>query len=175
MRTTVRVRDLAVATRLAFILAIMITSRRDYILRIIDEVGRMLARIVMKRRGGDDQEALELVVQSFERLFNLERDQLFQFHPDQQFLILTRDEPAEIARDKVLLYAAISVEAGRIYEKMGNAKLARATFTNALKFAVKSRTFGADGPLPEYAPSIDELLGIVGHDALDAETAALLG
>jgi hypothetical protein len=152
----------------------VITSRRDYILRIIDEVSRLVARLVFKRSTGSDQEALELAVQGFERLFNLDRHHLFQFTPDQQFVMLTLDEPPEIARDKVLLYAALSDEAGRTYTKMGNEKMATATYANALKFSLKARTIATDAPLPAFAPKIEELVALVGDDRLDDETRQLL-
>lgn len=153
----------------------MITSNRDYILRIIDEVTQIVARLIFKRGTGADEEALELTVQGFERLFNLERQQIFQFTPDQQYRILILDEPADLARDKVLLYAALSAEAGKTYEKMGSARMAHATFTNALRFALKARSIATDAALPQYAPEPDELVARLGGvDTLDPETAALL-
>lgn len=154
----------------------MITSNRDYILRIIDEISRMVARIIFKRGAGADDEALELVVQGYERLFNLERNQLFQFTPDQQFAMLTRDEPPDVARDKILLYAALSTEAGRIYSKIGNRRLADATFQNALRFDLKARRFPTEAPLPQFAPDTWELVSLAGGpSALDPETAAEVG
>jgi hypothetical protein len=152
----------------------MITSRRDYILRIIDEVSRLIARIVFKRRRGDDQEALETVVQGFQQLFNLQADQLFQMTPDHHYVMLTLDEPPEIARDKVLLYAALSAEAGRIYAKMGNKKMASATLNNALRFALKAGSISTDAPLPEFAPDVDDLVATLGAENLDDETKALM-
>ena len=152
----------------------MITSRRDYILRIIDELTQMVARIVFKRRGGSDQEALELCVQGFERLFDLERNQLFQFTPDQQFVMLTLDEPPELARDKALIYAALSTEAGVTYEKMGQQRMAIATFSNALRFALKARTIQVDAPLPDFAPKVDELVARIGEANLAPDLKELL-
>ena len=152
----------------------MITSRRDYLLRIIDEITQMVARIIFKRSGGSDQEALEITVQGFERLFNLDRNQVFQFTPEQQFAMLTMDEPPDVARDKVLLYAALSYEAGQTYAKMGNVRMARATYANALRFALKSRQFVTEASVPDWAPSVDKLVSLVGPENMDAETAALL-
>jgi len=152
----------------------MFTSRRDYMLRIIDEIGRLVARIVFKRGAGADDEALELVVQGFERLFDLDRHQLFQFTPEQQFLMLTRDEPPETARDKALLYAALSDQAGRTYTKIGNERMATATYRNALTFLLKARQFATDAPLPEYTPKVEELVALVGEDRLDPEMRQLL-
>src|SRR5436305_6765567 len=98
----------------------MLTSRRDYLLRIIDEVGRMLARVVFKRRNGREQEALQAVVQACERLFNLEASELFQFTPDQHFVMLTRDVNPADAQAQVLLYAALNAEAAHAYLALGN-------------------------------------------------------
>ena len=148
----------------------MITSRRDYLLRIIDEVGRLLARVIFKRRGGEDHEALEIVVQGFERLFALERDKLFQFTPEQQQVMLTLDEPPDVARDKLHVYAALSAEAGAIYRKLGNAAMSRATYLNALQFALAADEYAVDAPAPTFAPKIDDLVGALGRETLDAET-----
>lgn len=130
----------------------MITSRRDYILRIIDEVGRLLARVVFKRKNGADQEALETVVQAAERLFALERTSLFQLKPEQQFAMLLDGESPEIGRDKVLLYAALNAEAGEVYFNQRNDAMARATFQFAAWLCEQARANFSMEQLPAYAP-----------------------
>ncbi len=153
----------------------MITSRRDYILRIIDEVGRLLARAIFKRRGGAPDEALQTIVQACESLFGLEADKLFQFTPDQHFAMLANGEPPDIARDKILLYAALNTEAGQVYAKLGNKALARGSFLNALRLVARVRNeFSADG-WPAHAPSITVLRELLADEPLDAATLELLG
>lgn len=152
----------------------MLTSRRDYILRIIDEVSRLLARVLLKRREGQEQEALHTIVQACERLFALEAHQLFQFTPDQHYLMLTQDEPPEIARNKVLIYAALNTEAGQIYQKLGQPVLARASFLSALRLSLKARTQFPIDVLPDYAPSVPDLLVALVDEPLDADTVTLL-
>jgi hypothetical protein len=152
----------------------MLTSRRDYILRIIDEVSRLLARVIFKRRAGEAEEALQTVVQACERLFATEADQLFQFTPEQHFLMLTEGESPEIGRDKVLLYAALNTEAGQIYSKIGNAAMARASFLNALRLSLRARTEISSENIPAYAPSIPVLRELLADAPLDPATAALL-
>jgi hypothetical protein len=153
----------------------MITSRRDYVMRIIEEVGRILARISAKRRQGDsDDAALETVVFGLQRLFNLDADQIFSLTPDQHFAMLADDESAEFARDKVLLYAALSTAAGSIYARLGKPAMARATFLNALRFTLRARAMISSAGLPDYTPKISELLDALKDERLDAETAALL-
>ncbi len=152
----------------------MITSRRDYILRIIDEVGRLLARVIFKRRGGEPEEALQTIVQACERLFSLEADKLFQFTPEQHFAMLSEDEPPEIARNKILLYAALNTEAGHIYTKLGNRKMARASFLNALRFVARAQNEFPAENWPAHAPSIAVLREILADEPLDAATLELL-
>lgn len=152
----------------------MLTSRRDYLLRIIDEVGRLLARVIFQRSKGSLQDALQSVVQGCERLFSMDADRLFQFTPDQHFVMLTLDEPPEIACDKVLLYAALNAEAGKIYTALGNQPMARGSFLNALRFTLKAQAAFPAGSPPAYAPHVPELLDLLKDAPLDADTAELL-
>ncbi|HVU22663.1 MAG TPA: hypothetical protein VHE13_00965 [Opitutus sp.] len=153
----------------------MITSRRDYMMRIIEEVGRILARIAFKRRKGDsDDSALETVVFGFQRLFDLGADQIFQFTPPQHYEMLVRDEPPDFARDKVLLYAALCTEAGHIYARQGSRDKAAATFSTALNFALRARAAFPSEGWPDYAPSIPDLLDALGDAPLDPATSELL-
>lgn len=153
----------------------MLTSRRDYLLRIIEEVGRLLSRVVAKRREGDARDALETVVFGFERLLGLPADQVFRLTPDQHFARLSENaENPEDARDAILMYAALSAEAGRLYLKMDNRPMARATTLNALRFTLRARTqFPTEG-LPDYTPNVRELLVALGDEPLDPETAAMV-
>lgn len=152
----------------------MLVSQRDYILRIIDEVSRIVARVIFKRKTGADQEALETIVAGCERLFGRRADQIFQLTPDHHYVMLTEGETAEIARDKVLLYAALNAEAGRVYARQGSAAMARASFLNALRLTLRARTDFPSGPLPAFAPQLDELTKALGDAPLDADTAARL-
>ena len=152
----------------------MLTSRRDYLLRLIEEIGRLLSRVVAKRAEGRDQEALETVVQGFQRLFQLDADQIFLLTPDQHYDLLARAEQPEDARDQILLYAALSAEAGRLYSKLGNRPMARATFLNALRFTLRARAQYTTEALPAYTPDVRELLAALADQPLDAPTAALV-
>lgn len=152
----------------------MITSRRDYLLRIIDEAGRLLARAVLKRREGAPAEALESIVAACERLFSLEADKLFQFTPEQHYVMLLDGEEPVAGRDKILLYAALLVEAGQIYRATGKTAMARASTLNALRFVLHSRLELPAGDLPAFAPDIATLQAHLAGEPLDDETAELL-
>jgi hypothetical protein len=152
----------------------MLTSKRDYILRIIDEVGEFLARVVFQRGKNRPEEAMQSVVQAGERLFGLDADQLFQFTPDQQFAMLAEHEAPDIAGQKVRLFAALNAEAGKIYTTLGNPRMARSCFINALRFTLKAQAdFPNENP-PAYTPRVPDLLDALKDAPLDADTAALV-
>jgi hypothetical protein len=152
----------------------MLTSRRDYLLRLIDEVGRLLARLVDQRRKHRPEDALQSLADAFARLFGREFHEVFQFTPDQHYLMLAEDVPDGIARDKRLLYAALSAEAGRVYADIGKADYARASLLNALRFTLRARQDGTAGDLPAFAPNPAALVAELGTANLDPETAALV-
>jgi hypothetical protein len=147
---------------------------RDYILRLIEQVGQLLRRVVEQRERNSPQEALQSVMAGCERLFGMEAVQIFQFTPDQHFQMLAEGGDPDDARDKILLYAALNAEAGRCYSTLGQPKLAQQTFLIALRSTLKARSqFTAEG-WPEFAPQINELLTLLGDTALDPETTGLL-
>lgn len=152
----------------------MLTSRRDYILRIIDEVGLLLTRILQQRSAGRPAEGLQSVVTACERLFQMEAARLFQFTPDQHVAMLAEGEPPDIARDKVLLYAALNAEAGQCYRVLGQATLSRQSFVNALRLTAKARQTGPTDGWPAFAPAPAALLEELGGAPLDADITALL-
>lgn len=147
---------------------------RDYILRLIEQVGQLLRRVVQQRERNAPQEALQSVMAGCERLFGMEAVQLFQFTPDQHFQMLAEAGDSDEARDKILLYAALNVEAGRCYTTLGQPKLAQQTFLIALRTTLKVQARYATDGGPEFAPKISELLALLGDTALDPETAKLL-
>jgi hypothetical protein len=152
----------------------MLTSKRDYILRIIDEVGELLSRVIFQRSKNRPEDAMQSVVQAGERLFSLEADKLFQFTPEQQFAMLTEHESPEIAGQKVLLFAALNAEAGKIYTTLNNPKMARSCLINALRFTLKAQAAFPNENPPAYAPKVADLLDALKDAPLDADTSALL-
>ncbi len=147
---------------------------RDYLLRLIEQVAQLLRLALQQREKNSPQEALQSVMAACERLFGLEAVQLFQFTPDQHFLMLAENETSENARNKILIYAALNLEAGRSYTQLGQPVLARQTFLNALRLTLKARRqFGRDD-WPDFAPKTEELLRLLADAPLDPATAELL-
>lgn len=149
--------------------------QRDYILRLIEQLGEFLACIIQQRERHAPQEALQSIMAACERLFGLEAVQIFQFTPDQHVAMLADGEPPQNARDKVLMYAALNVEAGECYLTLNQPKLARQSFLNALRLTLKARRQFPATVDPAFVPSIPSLLARLGENTpLDPDTAALL-
>jgi len=151
----------------------MLTSRRDYILRLVDEVTRLLERLILQRRGGRSEEALESLMLAFERLFARDASQVFQLTPEEHYLLLAEAEPEEVARDKRLLYAALNTEAAGIYADLGRSELAQACRLNAIRFTLRASKGVPAAELPAYTPDVGKLLVESPDLNLDPETAEL--
>jgi hypothetical protein len=149
----------------------MLTSRRDYLLRLIDEAARLLSRLVSQREKGRPEEAQQALADAFARLFGREFHEVFQFTPDQHYLMLAEDATDETARDRRLLYAALNAEAAQLYDQLGRIELARASRLNALRFTLRALRDGPDAALPAYAPDPAGLAAGLGQAGLDPETA----
>jgi hypothetical protein len=150
------------------------TMQRDYILRLIEQVGQLLSRVVRQRDGNVPQEALQSIMAACERLFGLEAVQIFQFTPDQHVVMLAEGEEPEAAHDKILMYAQLNQQAGLCYASLGQPKLARQSFINALRLSLKARQQYPGFDSPTFAPEPAELLRLLGDTPLDPETTELI-
>ncbi len=147
---------------------------RDYLLRLIEQVGQLLSRAVQQRQNHAPQESLQSVMAACERLFGLPAVEVFQHTPDQHIRMLADGETPEIARDKILMYAALNAEAGRCYAELGNPPFAHQSYYNALRLTLRARRDYPADRWPPFAPNVTDLLTLLGDTPLDDDTAALL-
>ena len=148
--------------------------QRDYILRLIEQVGQLLSRAVGQRTRLSPQEALQSIMAAFERLFGMEAVQIFQLTPDQHIEMLAEGETEEGAQHKILMYAALNEEAGRCYVALRQPKLAQQSFLNALRLSLKAQLQYPGAELPDFAPQPNRLLEELKDTPLDADTSAML-
>ena len=147
--------------------------RRDYLLRIIDQVALLLVRAIRQRESSVPQEGLQSIMAACERLFGMDAVQLFQFTPDQHVLMLAKGEEPEAAHDKIMIYARLNQAAGVCYERLGQANLALQSFTNALRLSLAAKAQSPKAPAPDFAPDMYQLLAKIGTPA-DQATADLV-
>jgi hypothetical protein len=107
-------------------------ERQDYILRLLEELGRFLAEVVKFRQAGHYEAALLTLLQAQERLFVRPVPEFMTRPVEEQVHLLVLGETAAIAREKCLAYANLLTEAGHTYQARGQPALAQDAYQLAL-------------------------------------------
>ncbi len=107
-------------------------ERQDYILRLLEELGRFLAEVVKFRQAGHYEAALLTLLQAQERLFVRSVPEFMTRPIEEQVHLLVLGETAAIAREKCLAYANLLTEAGHTYRAGGQLVLAQGAYQLAL-------------------------------------------
>jgi hypothetical protein len=108
-------------------------ERQDYILRLLDELGRFLAEGAKFRQAGHYEAALLTLLQAQERLFVRPVAEFMTRPVEEQVHLLVLGETAAIAREKCLVYADLLTEAGHTYQAAGQPALAQGAYQLALQ------------------------------------------
>src|ERR1700722_1016129 len=110
----------------------MAIRREDYILELIQELQAFVAQAVNLGDSGKLGEALMTMVRAQEKLFARPMAEFAPLGIDEQLRLLTVSELPERARAKVLAYALLLTEGGKIYGARGRRDLAASAFQLAL-------------------------------------------
>ena len=146
----------------------------DYLLRLLEQAAQLLRQITLQRGAGAPDSAIQSVIDGTERLFGLKVTELWSLDSEELYSQLTREENPRDARDKCLVFAALAYQAGLAYADKDLPALSQPAFHLALVFTLLAlaRFPGAD--LPQFTPSVDDLLSRLDGFALPESTAELL-
>ncbi|MCR6657239.1 MAG: hypothetical protein NVV63_15835 [Opitutus sp.] len=136
---------------------------RDYVLRLVEQVGEFLARILRQKEEKRPQEALQSVMAACERLFGLEAVRVFQFTPEQQIALLKEGTTPDEGREKVMMYAALLAESAGAFEQLGQSEQARQARVQSLRMI--TQVWDSEFPReawPAFAPKVEKLLTEIG-------------
>src|SRR5579872_1250436 len=106
--------------------------RRDYILRMIEEFVKALARIRSLKKDQRWAEAQEELQGQLGALASLSLDQLVQLSETELLASVCQNEPSQTVRPKMLLLATLLNEAGDVAANQGGAEMARQYYLKAL-------------------------------------------
>ena len=134
----------------------MAIRREDYILELIEELQAFVAQALNLADSGRLGEALMAMVRAQEKLFARPMAEFVSLGIDEQLRLLQLDEAPDRARAKVLAYAALLTESGKIYGGRGRRDLAASAFQLAL-YATLTVAVGDPGRAAELRPAIAEL------------------
>jgi hypothetical protein len=148
--------------------------QQDYILRLIEQAGQFVRRIVSQREEGCQDLAIQTVIDGMEKLFGLSVADLATLDADLLLRQLTAEENEENARDKCLVFAALNNQAGLAFAERDLPALAQPAFHLALVFALRALDGYPRKGLPPFAPDVGLLcFQLEGFD-LPEETRRLL-
>jgi hypothetical protein len=151
----------------------MAIRREDYILELIQELQAFVAQAVNLGDSGKLGEALMTMVRAQEKLFARPMAEFAPLGIDEQLRLLTVSELPERARAKVLAYALLLTEGGKIYGARGRRDLAASAFQLAL-YATLTVAAGDRDRAGELQPAIADLRSRLTDEELNPPVRELL-
>jgi tetratricopeptide (TPR) repeat protein len=106
----------------------MSIGRRDYILRMIEQFGEFLARLVSLKAAGKHAEAMKELDDMLTQLFGSQKSMLNQVDTKTAAMLLGDGY-------KVVVYAWLLRQQGDVYEAQADHAVARAAYRRALELA----------------------------------------
>ena len=153
----------------------MAPEKQDYVLRLIEELGRFAAEAARLRNGGRYDAALLTVLQAQERLFARPARDFITRAVEDQVTLLVVGETVANGREKCLAYARLLIEAGATYRARDQAALA----LGACRFALHVLLLARERlPCLDALPLVERigpLLDRLPEDRLKNEVRDLLG
>lgn len=150
--------------------------RRDYILRMIEEFFRLLARIDRLKQNRQWGEAESTVRAEIERLVGTGGAALVTLSDTEIFSRLLEGGELHSAREKAFMLARLLLENAETAEAGDppNLTLARQLRLKALHLLLHTALRDDIPEWPEYVPTIDRVLQLLADSALPLHTCALL-
>jgi hypothetical protein len=148
--------------------------RRDYILRMIEECVRMLARINSLKQGQRWNEAAEALDAEFQRLAGAGAQAVARLSETDLLGRLIEGEPTSVVRQKVLVLTTLLKEAGDVAAGQNRPEASRECYLKALHLLLDTLAREEIFEVPEFVPKVEMLLTALQEEVLPVRTHALL-
>ena len=147
--------------------------RRDYIVRMIEELGQFLARVRQQVSDQQYPEADLELEKAMERLLGPGQD-VEKLSETELLALLTADGPTQMVREKTMILVALLEEAGRLRVAEGREQAGEACWLKALNLLLTLMLQDAELEFPEFVPKIDLLRDQLRETELPLQTLAAL-
>jgi hypothetical protein len=148
--------------------------RRDYILQMIEEFARALARINSLKAGQRWNEAGEELDTEFKKLTGEGAAALGRLSETELLARLMREGPTHALRDKTLILTALLKEAGDVAVAEGRTEQGREYHLKALHLLLEVLGGEDRGEFPEFVPKVAMLVSALEPGPLPVRTLAML-
>ena len=148
--------------------------RRDYILRMIEEFVRALARInAAKQRQKWDEASGDLDTE-FKRLAGINAQEAAQMSETELLARVVRGEPTHLVRDKILMLTTLLKESGDVALAQDQSEKAHACHLKSLHLLLDTLGRGEIFECPEFVPKVEMLVTALQVTTLARGTHAML-
>jgi len=148
--------------------------RRDYILRMIEECIRALARIHSLKQGQRWNEASDELDAEFKKLLGDDAQTVACLSETDLLARLMQDGPTHALRDKTLILTTLLKEAGDVAAAADRTEASRECYLKALHLLLDVLARGKVFECPEFVPKVEILRESLAAAPLSARTHALL-
>lgn len=148
--------------------------RRDYILRMIEEFIRTLARINSLKKGQLWREAEGVVDEEFNKLIGGGAQAALQMSETELLAKLIRGEPTQVVRDKTLLLSTLLKEAGDVAVAQNRLAEGQHYYVKGLNLLLEILARGEVFEFPDFVPRVEGFLAALPEPQLPLNTQALL-
>jgi len=148
--------------------------RRDYILRMIEEFIRALARINSLKQGQRWNEAAEALDDEFKRLVGDGAQAVARLSETDLLARLAQDGPTQAVRDKTVLLTTLLKEAGDVATAEGRAEEGRECYLKALHLLLDVLGREDVFEFPDFVPKVELLKQALQGTSLPVRTHAML-
>ncbi len=148
--------------------------RRDYILRMIEEFIRSLARIQTLTQNRQFELAESSVDEELQKLLKLDALGVIGLTESEILARLMEGQPTQTVADQCAWVATLLREAGDIHAANGREAEGRACHVKALSLLLATFHSQPTFELPAFVPKIDELMRTLADGPLPARTRAAL-
>lgn len=148
--------------------------REDFILRLIEQMGSVWARIVAALEGRDFAAARAAIDQAGEQILGLPAGAARTLPTGELVARMTFGETPEVGRNRCIALAALLRASGDLAAAARDEEASADEWGRALELMLAAIGRDPSAPLPAYAPSIEGLVAAIGRHGVPLGTRLLL-
>ena len=148
--------------------------RRDFILRMIEEMGRALAQIRALRQSGRVEAAREVVDAECQKLTAMGVAGILALSETELLARVSEGQYSQTVHLRTLAVVAMLGEAGEMASAKDRTEEARAIFLKALDLLLGVLAQDDPAGFPEFVPKVEALVTALQDEPLPAHTLAML-
>jgi Family of unknown function (DUF6483) len=148
--------------------------RRDFILRMVEEMGFALAQIRALRKGGQTEAAREMVDEECKKFAAMGAEGILKLSEIELLAHVMEGQLAQTVHFRTLAVVALLREAGENSNEAGRSDEARAFYLKALHVLLAVLAQDDPSGFPDFVPSVESFVLVLQNQPLPLETQSML-